>query len=88
MKMINVETKEEVHGTIGTTMAYATGKTQEVIERFANSGLDIVELIFGRNEYRSMASAHGSITQAIRSTGRPYKVSTRSGHMYLAKRIG
>lgn len=87
MKMVMVDTLNEVRTVVDTTMSYASGRVQEIVERFAHSDLRTVELVPDKGEYATVASAYGSVMQAIKSTGRPCKASTRKGHLYLSKRI-
>lgn len=87
MKMMKVDTLDRVHSVVDDTMCFAVGKVQAIVESFARSGLRTVELVPDKGEYATLGSAYCAVTQAIKSTGRPCKVSTRKGRMFLSMRF-
>ena len=80
MKMVNINTGKEVQPEVWGTMSYASGKLQDMINGFANSGERVVRLVVGADEYVSMASARGAVHQAIKSTGKGWRLKVKQAH--------
>lgn len=80
MKFIDITGKEiSVIGSAGA------GKLQEMVESLADSGITIAKAVYARNEYANQTSARNSLTQAVKSTRKPYTVHQKNGGLWLVR---
>jgi hypothetical protein len=62
---------------------YQATKLQELLEQFALSGCQAVELIYSRGEYSSATSACLSVRSAIQRSHYNFGVSKMEGRVFL-----
>ena len=88
MKMVTI-TGKEIEPNVWGTMSYASGKLQDMINGFANSGERVVRLVVRADEYASMSSARGAVTQAVKSVRKDsfLKVKQAHGNLFLVNEL-
>lgn len=80
MKFIDITGKEiAILGSAGA------GKLQEMVEGMAEAGVTIAKAVYGQNEYANRASARNSLTQAVKSSRKPYTVHQRNGGLWIVR---
>ena len=79
----------EVVEPVSTTITYASGKLQDIIDGFVNSGERVVKLATEKGEYASMSSARSAVTSTIRSQRRNgyIKVKQANGSLFLLNEL-
>lgn len=80
MKFIDITGREVT--VIGSA---AAGKLQEMVESLADSGITIAKAVYGQNEYVNQTSARNSLTQAVKSTRKPYTVHQKNGGLWIVR---
>lgn len=87
MRMVKVN-GEVINPKRDNTMTYASGKLQDMIEGFADSGERVVRLIIGEGEYATIGSARTAVTQATKSVRKDYiKVKQANGNLFLLNEL-